>query len=1312
MKRFLTPLLLVLALMPSLLVHAESLTLKKGDHICLIGNTLPERMQHFGYFETLLHTRFPEHALVVRNLGYSADELTLRSRSLDFGDADHHLTKEKADVILAFFGLNESFDGEDGLEAFGEQLETFIKETLSKQYNGKTAPRLAVISPIAFEDIGGAGAPDARERNRQLSLYTDVMRATCAKHAGVHFVDLFEPTLGLLAPKGDFTINGIHLSEKGYKELAPMLDKGLFGEANAPETVNEKVRAEVNEKNFQYFHRYRAVNGYYIYGGRSRLRFDPDKSFTNADVMERERQILDEMAANRDQRIWAVAQGKEVPAEIDDSNVSPFMEVKSNFGTGANKGKEGDVAYLKPEETLEKLSLGRGYEANVFASEVEFPELANCVQMTFDAAGKLWVCTMPMYQGYKPGEPMSDKIVVLEDTDGDGKADKSTVFADDLHVPTGIEVGDGGVYVAQQPDVMFLKDTDGDGKADYRKRILHGFDSADSHHSISTFIWGPGGGLYLHEGTFHHSSIETPWGPVRNAHGGIYRYDPTRKKLDTFVSYNFANPWGQCFDEWGQNFVADASGGANYWGTAFSSRAVPYEGQEDFGPFKFTTRAQLKQFIKKRVRPTSGIEVVSSHHFPPSAQGNLLLNNCIGFLGVLQHKVYDDGSGFRADEIEPILQSADGNFRPVDFEFGPDGALYIVDWHNALVGHMQHNVRDPNRDKKHGRIWRVTCPARPLSVPPRIVGEPIGNLLELLKDPILRTRHHARMELRLHPKKEVVKALGSWVNNLDKEDGRYEHHLLEALWVHQHHNSVNRGLLDQLLNAKDHRARAAATRVLSFWLDQVRRPLSLIRPRLADAHPRVRAEALRTVSYLDSRAAASAALDVLDKPMDDYLNYLLTETMRVLEKHFEIEEEDGSKRPGVLLDKGRKIVDYQLGRLSVDELLALESDGTNPRYEPIHEAILLRQEVLPEDRQAALAALVRSNKSDEATEIVRLLKSKDAAKASAATLVDLGKLLFPLDGELILNQRPTLESLARGGKTAAGRQMAYAALMNSRFLEEAWAIAGKDAGRLKDLLGAVSAMDSEAQLSKMYPNVEPLLEASDAGLQEAAIQAATSFTGQRTEVFSKLAALLKSGKATHSVIKALHRLPKDSWNKAELPALAEKVVAFAKDVSVSDRNKAPFLDALQFGNDAAALLEGEAGKGIKEALASLQVPVVRVGTIEHQLKFDKAEFTVEAGKDVEIIFENTDTLPHNLLLAHPGSLEEVGALADKMALQPDGMSKHFIPESPKVIRSTKLLQKGKSETIKMKAPEKPGEYLYICTFPGHWRTMHGKMIVK
>ncbi|VAX41083.1 Putative cytochrome c [hydrothermal vent metagenome] len=839
---------------------APQLQFSKGNKIVFIGNTLAERMQHAGYFETLIQSRFPYKELTFRNLGWSADELKLRPRSNSFSDHGHRLEDHKPDVVFAFFGFNESFGGKKGLPKFQKDLKEFIKKITTTKYNGKSAPQLVLVSPIAHENLHKPSLPDGKANNKNIALYTKAMKEIAEKQ-NVVFVNVFDVTQKMMeTSETSFTFNGIHLNDYGNKYFATALDMLLFGAQPKNNNVDtKKLRAEVLEKNLQHWYDYRAVNGFYIYGGRK-------KPFGVVNFPA-EFKKLRKMVVNRDKRIWAVARGNKVPDKIDDSNTGKFTEIKTNF--------KRPITILSPAESKKHFKLPKGYEINLFASEVEFPALKNPCQFTFDAKGRLWVVTMETYPMYLPGTPVHDKVLILEDTNGDGKADKSTVFADGLHLPTGIELGDGGAYVAQQPNLVFLKDTNGDGKADVKKIVLHGFDSADSHHSISAFEWGPGGALYFQEGTFHHSQVETPYGPTRLVNSGIFRYEPKSEKLDAFVSYNFANPWGHLFDKWGQNLVADASGGANYFGTAFS-------GDIDY-PKK---HASMKHFLKKQWRPTSGCEIVSSRNFPESAQGNYLLNNCIGFHGVLQYKMKDDGSGFHADPVEPLVQSTDTNFRPVDLQFGPDGALYLVDWFNPLVGHMQHSIRDPNRDHAHGRIWRVSYKNRPLVKPAKIAGEPIMALLDLLKSPEDRTRFRVRRELRLHKTKKVVRAIDKWIAKLDKKDKNYQHHLLEALWVNQHHDVVDEILLKQLLQSPDFRVRAAATRVLCYWRDRVEKPLDLLRKQINDKHPRVRIEAIRALSFFKGDQAAEAlevSVDSLLLPQDYYLKYTLQETMNTLE---------------------------------------------------------------------------------------------------------------------------------------------------------------------------------------------------------------------------------------------------------------------------------------------------------------------------------------------------------------------------------------------------------------------------------------------
>jgi len=849
-----------------------------GETIALIGNVLGEREQHYGYFETALHARFPAAKLTVRNMCFPGDTPTFRPRSgqpnqwafdgaekfhpelkTHFGKGheprpDEWLNLVKANTIIAFFGFNESFDGLEKLDNFKAELGAFVDHTLSVAYNGKTAPRLILVTPIAFQDRSADyDLPAGVEENKRLAAYAQaVLDVAKAKKVGA--VDLFTlsknwfESAAVKQSKAQPTINGCHLSEAGYSVISPALVDAIYGKGAAVSKADpEKLRAAVNDKAWMWHNDFRIVNGVHVYGQR----WNPYGNVNYPEEIEKTRQ----MTRLRDERIWDMAAGRPLMNKVADEKTRPLSEVKTNF----NK----PITYLTPDEALKTFTLPAGYKIECFASEKDLPALQKPMQMSFDNKGRLWIATMPAYPHYLPGGPRpDDKLLILEDTNGDGKADKTTVFAEGLHLPIGFELAPEGVYLSEEPNLILLRDTNGDGKADTKEIIMGGFDSHDTHHAISAYSGDRGGGIYLLEGRFLHSQVETPYGPQRMTDGGAWRFDPKTWKCDRYFQADVNNPWGFASDYWGQNFLADASGGDNYYALPLSIK-VPH-GKEIGKEGTFTT---------SKVRPTSGAEFVASRHFPDEVQGDFILCNSIGFLGIKQHTMVEDGAGFTGKLRHDLLQSSDPNFRPADLEFAPDGSLYVVDWHNALIGHMQHSARDPNRDKTHGRIYRITYPARPLVKPPVVAGAPVAALLENLKLPEDRVRYRTQRELRGRPAAEVLPAVKAWAAKLDKSDANYEHHLLEALWATwgQGAAKVDAGLLAQCLTATKHQTRAAAVNVLRYSWQRVPGSTELFLKAAQDEHPRVRLEALAAASWMDNADGAKIAAEVMRKPIEKWM---------------------------------------------------------------------------------------------------------------------------------------------------------------------------------------------------------------------------------------------------------------------------------------------------------------------------------------------------------------------------------------------------------------------------------------------------------
>ena len=770
-----------------------------------------------------------------------------------FPNPDQWLTHLKADTIVAFFGYNESFDGTKHLAAYEAELDAFVVHTLSKAYNGIAAPRLVLVSPIAYEDQSKIkDLPNGTAENANLKLYSAAMERVAKKYS-LTFVDLFTPTEKIYAEaKVPFTTNGYIPTEAGYEQLAPILADGVFGKQLRNSKADPaNVLAAVKQKNWFWQNDYGILNGVHTHGRRY-MPFGP-QNYPDEVIKTRE------MTTLRDNLIEAIASGTTSSLVVDDSKTHPLPVVPTNYNA---KQKTTASRYLYGDDAEKSLTVPNGYKVQLFASEKEFPNLANPMQLSFDNRGRLWVATMPTYPAYRPGDPLpDDKILIYEDTNGDGRADKETVFADKLQLPIGFEFAPEGVYVSQEPNILLLRDTDGDDKADTREIILGGFDSHDTHHAISAYCADPSGAFLMGEGVFLHSNVETAYGPVRAMNGGFFRYSPQRSQLERTAQLSIPNPWGIAFDEWGQDFFLHTSGPSINW--MLPASVKPTYGSQCPSTANLVPEGQA-------VRPTSGLEFVSSRHFPDDVQGDMLLCNNIGFLGIKQHSIVDDGTGYKTAFRQNLLSSTDGNFRPVDLEFAPDGSLFVIDWHNVLIGHMQHNARDPLRDHVHGRIYRITYPSRPLVKPALVEKASVENLLENLKLPEYRTRYRSRRELRAHPAAEVLPAIKNWVAKLDPKDPRHEHHLLEALWTTWGLNQVDEPLLRQLLEAQDYHVRAAAVRVLRYNPQRIPGHVALLEKAAVDPHGRVRLEAIIAASWLNNASGKKIVAIASALPLDDW----------------------------------------------------------------------------------------------------------------------------------------------------------------------------------------------------------------------------------------------------------------------------------------------------------------------------------------------------------------------------------------------------------------------------------------------------------
>jgi putative heme-binding domain-containing protein len=843
---------------------AEPFEIKAGDRVVLIGDTLFEREGVAAALESRLYQRWAPRAFSVRNLSFAADRPDGVSRaSFDPPDAGFKRLQEqlalvKPTVAIIGYGMAAALEEityqtgdwtlNPDVARYGDDFTAarFQKDLgqLIEAINAAAGQpvRLVFVTPIRAEDLRARRPrlPDPELINNTLTAYRSAIAAV-ARDRGARLVD----TPALTPANESLTFNAIHPSAAGLERWADVVagDLGWMsgGEKTWTAPQSAALRAALVRKNDLFFHRWRPANHTYIFG------FRKHEQGKNAAEMPQ----FDRLLEQADAAIAALVAGGEAPA-------LPAKTAEKPVDTQAP-----DPGFI----------LGEGIDATLWAAN---PLISKPLHLNFDARGRMWIASTPIYPQIEPGAIASDRIFIVEDTDRDGKADTSTVFTDDLLIPSGVipvERADGKAeaYVGASTDLLLLTDTDGDGKADQKRAVLSGFGTEDTHHTIHTLHWGHDGRLFFNQSVYIHSHLETPWGVVRLNAGGVFAYDTQSERVEVFIK-GLWNTWGHQQDDEGQSFFTDGAGFSGItWGFP-GAVFQPSEGAKSFAPS--ITQGRYPKFC--------GLELIKSPLFPADWQGDAITCD------FRAHRIVRFGinqiagkSGYVTNDEPDLVKTPDAWFRPIDVKHGPDGALYIADWTNPVINHGEVDFRDSRRDKVHGRIFRLAPKdSKPLAWTP-VAGRSVPELCQALLSANKWERDSARRVLAAKLDDATAKVVKQWFDELaDKNASKLA---IEEL------NRVYRSTGRQMWFDA-----AAALGSASGWTLVIRNAQEVESAKVFSSmdreggiyagHPRISLEIIRALARQADEAAAVDIIRILARaPQDDvYFDFALRSSLQAV----------------------------------------------------------------------------------------------------------------------------------------------------------------------------------------------------------------------------------------------------------------------------------------------------------------------------------------------------------------------------------------------------------------------------------------------
>ncbi|MEO6687449.1 MAG: PVC-type heme-binding CxxCH protein [Dyadobacter sp.] len=954
---------------------------------------------------------------------------------------------------------------------------------------------------------------------------------------------------------------------------------------------------------------------------------------------------------------------------------------------------------LSPEESVKHIQIPVDFTLDVFAHE---PDVMHPIAMTWDERGRLFVLITKDYPNERKNTGGSDYILICEDTDKDGKADKFTKFADDLSIPTGLVFANGGLIVSQAPHMLFLQDTNGDDKADVKKILFSGFGTGDTHAGPSNLHYGFDNWVY---GSVGYSGYKGKFGKADSLDFGqaLFRFKPDGSDME-IVAKTSNNTWGLGFNEAGDLFGSTANN-SHGWYSAIPNRyfgaskvdngsrstdthkdmqpITPKVRQVDvFGGF---TAAAGQNFYTARAFPKKYWNNVA---FVSEPTGHILHQNMM----VKKGTDYEDNLGFN------LLAGADEWVAPVFAEVGPDGAVWIADWYSYIIQHNPTPKGSENgagnayetglRDFTHGRLYRVAYKKAPAYTPISLSKSRPEELVATLKNNNMLWRRHAQRLLVERGQKDVVPQLIALVNDKSVDEVGLNTAAIHALWTLQGLNAI-----------EDPAVLAAVTSALKHPSNAVRKTAVQVLPRTAttgktlisvdalhDKEQLVVLNSLLAFSEIPlTPEIESAVLGLLDTyaQVDD--RWMPDAFAAILNSH------DGKLRKDYLAERVKK-AKLQKPSTIGENKMAMDHSKMN------HEGNEANKVTVQGSAELAITNITIEPSTPYVREYAKVT-IEITNQGSVAVPKDLVPVVNVGIRSRSLNTNYVSRQLVNG--IAPGETIKLTEGNNGPW-RSTFGFSSDEAGKVNvtatvDVDNVVPEKDENKNntLTKSF-EVKRLDRLSDFSLERAARGYTSYATGADViDLINTAQYLDPQGRS--AVMKGVL----GAWNpkRKETATAADRTLLATVKANTQDDMSAKLT----------VLMESY---GIKDEVTSdPNVQIVRIKAIREEMKFSVTEFTAIAGKTVEIVFENPDAMQHNMVIGKPKTKEIIGAAADKMITAKDGAEKNYVPNIPQIIASTPLVNPEQTYRLRFVVPKDLGDYPYVCTFPGHWRLMTGVMKV-